>query len=65
MAGSDEARFMTGPFGVKLVKNQPCKEIGRERVGTVIGGLNASELLALALLLIAVGAVSGFLACIF
>jgi uncharacterized protein len=39
--------------------------MGRERAGTMIAGLNASELLELALLLIAVGALAGFLAGVF
>ena len=51
---SDEARFMTGSV-----------KAGASMAGTMIAGLNVSELLELALLLLAVGTLSGFLAGIF
>src|ERR1700730_17745546 len=38
---------------------------GRRRAGMMVAGLNASELIELALLLVAVGALSGFLAGVF
>src|SRR6267154_2045623 len=38
---------------------------GRKRGGTMVAGLNTSELAELALLLVAVGALSGFLAGVF
>src|SRR3979490_2298090 len=38
---------------------------GRKRGGTMVAGLDASELLELAFLLVAVGALSGFLAGVF
>src|ERR1700743_1076001 len=42
-----------------------CGHGPAQRVGTMVAGLNTSELLELALLLVAVGALSGFLAGVF
>src|ERR1700753_3849919 len=54
-AGIPEARFM----------NMPHQSVHRRECEMTIAGLDASEILELALLLVAVGAVSGFLAGIF
>src|SRR5215218_2451872 len=51
----DEARFMAGMRGRRT----------HHRSGTMVAGLNVSELVELALLLVAVGALAGFLAGLF
>jgi uncharacterized membrane protein YfcA len=56
LADATEARFMP------RIRGQ-CT--GADGAGTMVAGLNASELLQLALLLVAVGALSGFLAGVF
>jgi hypothetical protein len=57
MANSDEARFMAGPLAIEMR--------GLNRAGTMVAGLNVSELFELAIMLVAMGALSGFLAGLF
>src|SRR6267154_2313918 len=56
LASADEARFRAGRSRVSA---------RAQRGGAMVAGLNASELTELALLLVAVGALSGFLAGLF
>ena len=59
MANSDEARFMAGPLAVTT------EALNLNRAGTMVAGLDVSELVELAIMLVAMGALSGFLAGVF
>jgi uncharacterized protein len=59
MANSDEARFMAGPLAVTT------EALSLNRAGTMVAGLDVSEFVELAIMLVAMGALSGFLAGVF